>query len=113
MTNKLPKTVVTMLVINYDVADVKQQFFKEVEPTLPQLIGVVKSLLGMDIPQSLDAIMFLDENGEIIYGTEPEESPEQTTNDAPDIREGDPESWAEIHLEQRMADENYGGGSNG
>jgi len=111
MTNKLPEKVVTMLVINYDVAQVKQQFFKEVEPTLPQLIGVVKSLLGVDIPQSLDAIMFLDENGDIIYGTAPDEVGE--IDDGPDIREGDAESLAEIQLEQRAADENYGGGSNG
>jgi hypothetical protein len=111
MSNKLPEKVVTMLVINYDVKQIKDQFFKEVEPTLPQLIGVVKSLLGMDIPQSLDAIMFLDENGDVIYGGEPVEVAEEI-DDGPDIREGDAESWSEIHLEQQMADENYGGGSN-
>jgi len=106
MTNKLPEKVVTMLVINYDVAEVKQQFFKEVEPTLPQLIGVIKSLLNFDIPQSHEAIMFLDENGDVIYGNTPKEVTEEV-DDGPDIRDGDPESWGEIMLEQRNAEDNY------
>lgn len=63
MADKLPEKVVTMLVITYDVAELKEQFFKEIDPKLSQVIGIVKSLLGMDIPQSLDSIMFLDENG--------------------------------------------------